>query len=352
MKCFEFIKAKLSDESIPLTERLLTIILNCVILGTMVGFIPMLFGNTEGWWLNILMMILSMIAQIMNIVFKKSDLATLFLSLTGVLIVIPLMYFFQGGFNSGIPFWLVFGVSMAFIMNQGWRRYCTVILALIMFSACIIIEYYYPDSVSRLPNRKSIFFDILVSFISTTAIFLIMLDIYLKAYKKKRESLNYALHNDALTGIENRYSYEKYFKYLNKKPFSYNLVFISGDVNGLKKINDTKGHVAGDELLIGAAQVFSQTFSKYGRVFRTGGDEFQAILETDVTPDELRQDFENNMNNWRGSLVSELHISIGFARSKAADLLSYTDLSKAADNAMYKDKADYYNKIGINRRNR
>lgn len=338
------------DEPLTLTNRLLTIILNCIIAGTIIGLIPMFFGNTKGWWLNLLMMILAIVTQIVNVVFKKRKLATIFLSFTGVIIALPLMYFYQGGIASGMPFWMIFGILTAFIMNHGWQRYVTVTVALIMFTGCIIMEYLFPDSVDHLPTRESIYFDAIIGFISTTVIFLIMLDIYLKAYKKKRDNLKYALQYDALTGIENRYAYENYIKKLSSRPYSSNLVFISADVNSLKKVNDTQGHMAGDELLIGAATVFSQTFEEYGKVFRTGGDEFQAIINTDKNLEEIQSCFINNMNNWKGKLVQNLHISIGYACSKDYEKVNYADLSKAADFAMYKDKAAYYERSGINRR--
>lgn len=350
MNIHKYIKNKLSDESTTLTEKLLTIILNCIILGSLVGFLPMLLGNTKGWWLNILIMLLAVIAQIINITFKKREAATLFLSFTGVMIVMPLMYFFQGGYASGMPFWLVFAILTAFIMNHGWKRYVTVAIALIIFAGCIFTEYLHPDAVDHLPTRASIYTDILISFISTTLIFLLMLDMYLKAYKKKRDSLDYALHYDALTGIENRYAYEKYLKAISQQPFSNKLIFVSADVNSLKKVNDTQGHMAGDELLIGAAKVFSQTFNEYGKVFRTGGDEFQAIINTERELKEIQEAFNTNMNSWTGKLVKDLHISIGYACSKDSLNTDYTELSKTADFAMYKDKASYYERIGINRR--
>lgn len=350
MKCLHNLKRKFFDETIPLSNRLLTIILSCVILGTLIGLIPMIFGITKGWWLNFLMMTLAVIAQIINIVFKKYDAATMFLSLTGLLIVMPCMYFFQGGIASGVPFWFLFGILTAFIMNEGWKRYISVILGLIFFVACFIIEYYCPEYVDTLPTRESIYLDIVIGFVSTVVIFLIMLDIYLKAYKKKRDRLDYALHYDALTGIENRYAYEKYLKDLTKKPFSRSLAFISADVNELKMINDTLGHSAGDELLIGAAKVFSDTFEPYGKVFRTGGDEFQAVILQTKGLAEIHQTFETNMKKWTGKQVQELHISIGYASSVDSDTENYYDISKAADKAMYKDKAAYYEKKGVNRR--
>jgi len=350
MKTFKELRQSFFDDSIDLNNRLLTIILAGVIAGTIVGLIPMLFGNTNGWWINILILTLAIISQVINIVFKKSELAAFFISITGIVFALPIMYFQQGGAASGMPFWLMFGVLTAFIMLNGWKRYLTVSIEVIVFAGCFLVEYFYPDTVTRLSSRRAIFIDILVSFISTTVIFLAMLAIYLKAYAIKREKLDYALHYDALTGIENRYAYEKYIQELTKKPLSDDLIFISADVNSLKKVNDTQGHSAGDELLIGAAKIFSETFGDYGKVFRTGGDEFQATIFTDKSLSDIQSSFETNMNHWSGDLVKDIHISIGYATTRTYPTTSYNDLAKAADQAMYKDKAAYYARNGINRR--
>ena len=57
-------------------------------------------------------------------------------------------------------------------------------------------------------------------------------------------------------------------------------VFVSLDVNGLKTINDTQGHAAGDELIKAAASCMKKCIGSYGRVYRTGGDEFIALINT------------------------------------------------------------------------
>ena len=48
--------------------------------------------------------------------------------------------------------------------------------------------------------------------------------------------------------------------------------YVSLDVNGLKVINDTKGHTAGDELIIGACQCMKKSLGPYGKLYRIGGD--------------------------------------------------------------------------------
>lgn len=55
-------------------------------------------------------------------------------------------------------------------------------------------------------------------------------------------------------------------------------VYASIDVNGLKIVNDEIGHAAGDELIKGAAKCMKEVIGSYGKVYRTGGDEFVSIF--------------------------------------------------------------------------
>lgn len=52
-------------------------------------------------------------------------------------------------------------------------------------------------------------------------------------------------------------------------------------MNGLKTVNDTKGHAAGDELIKGAADCLALSVGNKGKVYRTGGDEFMAVVHSD-----------------------------------------------------------------------
>ncbi len=89
-------------------------------------------------------------------------------------------------------------------------------------------------------------------------------------------------NTDELTGFYNRHAYEADMTELENSRLADNFVYVSIDVNGLKVENDTKGHAAGDELLLHASECLKQCFGSYGKIYRTGGDEFVAfVLEID-----------------------------------------------------------------------
>lgn len=167
--------------------------------------------------------------------------------------------------------------------------------------------------------------------------------------KKKEEYLIHISTTDELTNLYNRRSYDQNMEKYNTQEIENDLVIISIDVNGLKKANDTKGHAAGDELIKGAADCIQLAISSIGKVFRTGGDEFLAAVNTD-NPEKVISDISKNAGDWRGSLIDSLSLSIGYAAYKDYNNASISDLEKIADDKMYENKSEYYRISGNDRR--
>lgn len=95
--------------------------------------------------------------------------------------------------------------------------------------------------------------------------------------KKLENKLRYLSYTDSLTGLYNRSSFdEKLNKYNQEKYLP--LGIIMGDVNGLKLVNDTLGHLEGDKLIKSISNVLRDVCSNKGSVFRWGGDEFMILL--------------------------------------------------------------------------
>ncbi len=95
--------------------------------------------------------------------------------------------------------------------------------------------------------------------------------------KRLEERLRYLSYNDTLTGIYNRTYFEEKIRELNKEEHL-PLGIIMGDVNGLKLVNDSLGHLEGDKLLQSIASVLSKVCNDKGFVFRWGGDEFMILI--------------------------------------------------------------------------
>lgn len=90
------------------------------------------------------------------------------------------------------------------------------------------------------------------------------------------QSITQAASHDELTGLMNRRKGKEFLntQLLNRQPFTLCMM----DVNDLKKVNDTYGHLAGDCLLVEVAQALKSQMSPKDCLFRLSGDEFVAIL--------------------------------------------------------------------------
>ncbi len=158
------------------------------------------------------------------------------------------------------------------------------------------------------------------------------------------EQLRQAAVHDALTGLPNRNSLAARLEHaivrVNRSGDRIALLFI--DLDRFKKVNDTLGHAAGDEVLRQSAARIRACVREVDTVARLGGDEFVVLLEADVRPDtpgiigeRIRNAFSAPFD-WRG-LEVRCGASVGVslypdhARDPAALLAS-------ADEAMYREK--------------
>ena len=153
------------------------------------------------------------------------------------------------------------------------------------------------------------------------------------------------LEHDALTGLFNRFSFEKTIHMSQQHFMIRDLTVFAFDINGLKIVNDTYGHDAGDELIISAANIIMNVFSSYGKCFRIGGDEMAAILllrEEEIS--SLITEFDYKMDNWKGVYSDKLSIAYGYVRADHHPSKNLEELYKLADHYMYENKMMYYQK--------
>ncbi len=161
--------------------------------------------------------------------------------------------------------------------------------------------------------------------------------------KKAEIALEFRSTHDFLTGLYNRQYFELEMEKLQnsrRQPVSILVL----DMNGLKEINDTQGHAAGDELLIVSAKVIRKAFRPEDIVARMGGDEFVVILpETNKeTAQKIVERVEQVINEYNqlDPNQNQINFSMGFASNETTKNLR--DVMRMADREMYKNKEAYY----------
>ncbi|MCR5747917.1 MAG: GGDEF domain-containing protein [Lachnospiraceae bacterium] len=167
--------------------------------------------------------------------------------------------------------------------------------------------------------------------------------------KRREENLIRISMTDEMTRLYNRRCYDEDLREIRQEELKDDFVLFSVDVNGLKTVNDNKGHAAGDELIKGAADCLALSIGNRGKVYRTGGDEFMVIAYSSE-PETLRDSIKKKAKEWHGIYTDEITMSIGYAAHKDKPEATIDDLEHIADEDMYSDKAKFYQERGIERR--
>lgn len=161
-------------------------------------------------------------------------------------------------------------------------------------------------------------------------------------------------YTDELTRLTNRRFFYEEMKSLEGKNLSSDFTIVFFDVNGLKRVNDTLGHDAGDELLVGAAECINKSFKDNSTsiISRMGGDEFIATFIADEKELHTRLKRLNDcMTSWKGQYIDKISMAVGSASLRDYPNVDLNALCKIADDNMYLDKKAYYSSIEHERRN-
>jgi diguanylate cyclase (GGDEF)-like protein/PAS domain S-box-containing protein len=160
--------------------------------------------------------------------------------------------------------------------------------------------------------------------------------------RKERDSrIEYLNFNDSITKVHNRAFFEEELKRLDAEEYL-PLSYIISDTNGLKMVNDTLGHAAGDIVLIETAKVLQRNTRKDDVLARVGGDEFALLLpktdssEAQAIMEHIRLECLDTIVNVNRQEI-ELSISMGHA-TKTESPEPISQVLKIAEDFMYRRK--------------
>lgn len=142
-------------------------------------------------------------------------------------------------------------------------------------------------------------------------------------------------NTDFLTGLKNRNAFEVKLHNLEQKSDKFRLALLSLDLDGLKQVNDTKGHAAGDRYIKNSSEALAALLGNTDELYRIGGDEFVAVIE-DKEQGEL--DFLAEEVQKIGEETGAYKISCGFAVYDPQIDSSLFDTLKRSDKKMYEEK--------------
>ncbi|MBO4450115.1 MAG: diguanylate cyclase [Clostridiales bacterium] len=211
-----------------------------------------------------------------------------------------------------------------------------------------IIRYYLPgweeDTAAATRIGLTVFFIVLLIYETTSLI---------ETNKRSLESDIQArlARVDGLTGLSNRLAFNECEEVLQNGD-SGKCILVQFDVNDLKKVNDQHGHLEGDRRIIAAAEAIKSTFGTFAGTwcFRTGGDEFMAIMTgPDVEKEyekalELFEDYIEEYNRVEKPEIP-LFIPCGMAVYENGAGMSLAMAEHLADDRMYAKKTEIKEKL-------
>lgn len=167
------------------------------------------------------------------------------------------------------------------------------------------------------------------------------------------QTLSYQATHDPLTKLYNRQAFEDHLlkQTTDERNLQQSNILCYMDLDSFKQVNDSAGHIAGDELLIEVSRIFSRHIRNSDFLARVGGDEFAIILENcdvdkalDITED-IRNEIHELEFNWTDKTY-RIGVSIGITviDRNAEDIY---DIVEQADQACYLAKESGKNLIKV-----
>ncbi|MCI2063094.1 MAG: diguanylate cyclase [Eubacteriaceae bacterium] len=155
---------------------------------------------------------------------------------------------------------------------------------------------------------------------------------------KEQAMLRESIRKDPMTGVYNKVTAEALIQQILENQHSNTLhALMIIDIDNFKKVNDERGHLIGDQMLIKIAEIIERNFRKQDIVARVGGDEFIIFMQSAGSIDMIAQKAESVCDIFRDNL-DRVTCSVGIAVTDTDDS-NYRKIFKEADAALYDAKS-------------
>lgn len=227
-----------------------------------------------------------LVLMIVSFFMKDITVNRIFCSIFLNFFMFPALFWVTGGVNCGMVFYFILGLSVAALILNGICRTVVITLTLIFDCVCLYLGFRYPEMANPLSYEERQM-DTISSFVIVAvfivAVILIMSQEYQKEHDKvveHAERLNQQALTDSLTKL---YNQRFLTDMLNRISDTYtsetgSISIVLFDLDDFKKINDTYGHLRGNQVLCRFASILREKAGEKNIAVRYGGEEFILLL--------------------------------------------------------------------------
>lgn len=221
------------------------------------------------------------------------------------------------------------------------------IFILFTLSAAIASSYYFANRMSYMLTAHGVTltseinhdllhlqYQFMIAAFSMNFIMAISLMIIFKYLSYKE----YLSEMDGLTGVIGRKMFFDICESITAQTPPTQCCFIFIDVDYFKQINDTFGHVTGDDILTNIAQKLLREFKEYGKIGRLGGDEFSIMIDHPIRKQELIRKFDIFEKEISGLLSDSHKVSCSIGAYYFDTPQDFQTIYANADKMLYKAK--------------
>lgn len=276
----------------------------------------------------------------------------LFYTLNIILIMLPSGWINGGKGNTNSTAYLfIIMIGITFLFEKKARAILLTILCLTI-TVLLYLEYAYPsilktysedllfrDRMIQLPLTLTVGYLLLRQFANTYIEEQHKLNLYSRRLQEANKKLEYLANKDTLTNIYNRRAFDIKLGGIirNKEQHEKNIYVILFDIDLFKKINDTFGHNAGDNVLCSVGEKFLSVLSEPDFFSRWGGDEF-AIIYYGNKEEVIRTVELFNQKLTEIELPGQYKVSISMGITVINENDSMNEVFKRVDDGLYQSK--------------
>ncbi len=199
-----FFRKNENDDS-DIQHRMLNVILSVSIVGVaiacIVGFI--MHQPLPAQLLTTCCLVLFLLIYLVANVFNYFQISVIFFSILFNNILLPCLFVFAGGIESGMPIWCLLGFVLPFLLIRGKKVFFMFALNFIEFLGVVLYTYFHPESVYRMGSYVVVLSDVVISMFVGVVVISVIFRYQTKTYEKQQEAIKKAI-NDANSAIKQK----------------------------------------------------------------------------------------------------------------------------------------------------